>query len=312
MTLIDGARQGFRVVVYVWVALHWVPLVLLLCAVATPADAQTTRGMFVEATGTTGNVVDDLKPADFQVMEGGEVREITSATLTRRPVRIVLIVDSTDAIRQPIGLIRTAVATLLGAIDAQHEMMFVTVAGTSQIRVQPTTDRQALIKAANGLFGTGGASTMHRHIDDIFHRFGQTSSHRPIFVVVTAEGFESTDNINPQQIKHLSDHFISRGGTLHGIRLIVPLTREVSGRLTELPVTQLIARDTGGVYTDISPNGLQDVLRRLAAVINDRYAASPMGYQIEYVTTPPKAKKPAAPDVRVSRAGVQLKIVSTP
>jgi hypothetical protein len=291
---------------------HRALIVVLVCVATTSASAQATRRVFVEAMSGGVSVVDDLKPSDFQVTEGGEAREVAAATLTRRPARIVLIVDSTDAIRQPIGQIRAAIASFLEAIDPQHEMMFVTVAGTPQIRVQPTTDRQALIKVSNSLFGTGGSSTMHRHVDDLFHRFGQTTDHRPIFVVVTAEGFESTDNINPQQIKHLSDHFISRGGTLHGVRLLVPLTRVVTGRLTELPVTQLIARETGGVYTDISPAGLQDVLRRLATVVNDRFAASPMSYQVDYVSTAAKGKKPPATDVRVDREGIQLKVVSTP
>ena len=288
--------------------------VVLLVFATTSAHAQATRRVFVEATGATGSVVDDLKPADFQVTEGGEAREVPSATLTRRPARIVLIVDTTDAIRQPLGQVRTAVATFLEALDPQHEMMFVTVAGTPQIRVQPTTDRQPMIKVARDLFGTTGANTMHRTIDDIFHRFGQTTLNRPIFVVVTTEGFESTSNINPQQIKHLSDHFISRGGTLHGVRLIVPLTAQSprEGNLTELPVTLMVARDTGGAFTDTSSNSLQDVLRRVSNVIDEAYAASPMSYQVEYVSTPAKGKKPAAPVVRVNREGVQLKIVSTP
>ena len=54
---------------------------------------------------------------------------------------------------------------------------------------------------------------MYRTVDEMFHRFGQTTGHRPVFAVVTTEGFESTQNINPQEIKHISDHFISRGGT---------------------------------------------------------------------------------------------------
>ena len=71
-----------------------------------------------------------------------------------RSVRIVLIVDSTDAIRQPIGLIRKALTAFAESIDAQHEMMLVTVAGTPQIRVRPTLDRQQVVKSVNGIFGT--------------------------------------------------------------------------------------------------------------------------------------------------------------
>ncbi len=274
----------------------------------------SSRRVFVDVAAASGGAVLDLKPTDFQITEGGETREVASATLVRRPARIVLIVDATEAIRQPIGQIRTALATFLETIDAQHEMMFVTVAGTPQVRVRPTTDRAPMIKTARELFGTSGASQMHRTIDDIFHRFGQTTDHRPVFVVVTAEGFESTQNINPQEIKHLADHFISRGGTLHGIRLNTPLIGKSfrGGNLTEMPVTLMVARDTGGAFTDTSAAGLLEVLQRLAAVINDAHESAGMIYQVEYASAAVKGKKPVAPVVRVNRDGAQLKVISAP
>ncbi len=293
-----------------WPALLFVALLLPASAGGQPV----TRRAFVDATHASGGAVLDLKPADFRVTEAGETREVTSAALTSRPLRIVLLVDTSDAIRQPIGQIRTAIATFLDALDAGHEMMFVTVSGTAQVRVQPTTDRAAMIKVARDLFGTTGANTMYRTVDDIFHRFAQTTAHRPVFVVVTTEGFESTQNINPQEIKHISDHFISRGGTLHSIRLIVPLTGQTfrGGALTELPVTQMVARDSGGAYTDTSPNGLLDVLQRLAGVINDSHASAAMVYQVEYAGAQIKGRKPAIPDVRVDREGIQLKVFAAP
>ena len=37
-----------------------------------------------------------------------------------------------------------------------------------------------------------------------------------------------------------------------------------------------------------------------------------MNYQVEYATAPVKGKKPAMPDVRVNRDGIQLKVFSAP
>ena len=104
-----------------------------------------------------------------------------------RPVRVVLIVDATDAIRQPIGLIRKALTAFVESIDARHEMMLVSVAGTPQIRVRPTLDRQQVVKSINGIFGTSGSNVMHRVVDDLFHRFAQPADRRPIFVVLTTK-----------------------------------------------------------------------------------------------------------------------------
>ena len=118
---------------------------------------------------------------------------------------------------------------------------------------------------------------MHRIIDDLFHRFAQPTDRRPIFIVVTTEGFESTQNINPQQIAHMTNHFVDNGGTLHAVRLQVPTGASTfrGGNLTEMPVSLMIARDTGGAYTNISPNGLLDVLQRLASVINEAQRIRP-------------------------------------
>ena len=309
MILAPGTRSGTS-------ATRTLTALLIATVLPVAALAQTaapTR-LFVDATSASGVEVPDLGAADFQVFEGGEPRAIASVTRTRRPARIVLVVDATDAIRQPVGQIRSAMTAFLEAVDPAHEMMFVTVAGTPQVRVQPTVDRQPMLKAAAGLFGTSGANTMHRHIDDLFHRFGRTTASRPIFVVVTTEGFESTENINPQQITHVSDHFVSRGGTLHAIRLMVPLTGQTfrGGALTELPVSLMIGRDTGGAYTNTSANGLLEVLQRLASVINGALEETPMSYQVDYAGAAVKSRKPSAPDVRVMREGVQLKVFSTP
>jgi hypothetical protein len=281
---------------------------------AAVAGQPSPRRAFVEATNASGGAVLDLKPSDFRVTENGEPREVSSAALVQRPTRVVLIVDATDAIRQPIGQIRKALSTFLEAIDPQHEMMLVTVAGTPQVRVRPTLERQQLVKSVENIFGTTGSNSMHRTVDDIFHRFGQTTDSRPIFVVVTTEGFESTNQINPQEIKHIAEHFIVRGGTLHAVKLIVPLAAQAvrSGQLTDLPVSLMISRDAGGGYTNTSPNGLADVLQRVADVINDAHERAPRNYQVEYGSALVKGRKPSAPEVRVSREGVRLSVVAAP
>lgn len=195
----------------------------------------------------------------------------THAQAPLRPLRIVLIVDSSEGIRQPIGTIRKALAGFVQDIDARHEMMLVTVAGTPQIRVRPTGDRALILKSVNGIFGTTGSNVMQRMIDELFHRFAQPAERTPIFVVVTTEGFESTQNVNPQEIAHVTNHFVESGGTLHAIRLIVSTGASTfrGGNLMDLPVSLMIARDTSGAYTNISPNGLSDVLQRVATVINE-------------------------------------------
>ena len=270
------------------------------CALAQTAP----RRVFVDAVASTGAAVFDLEPNEFELVEGGERREISTVELTRRPARIVLIVDSTEYIRQQIGQIRTALIDFVDALDPEHEMMLLGVAGTLQIRVRPTIDRKPVRDSIANLFGMSGTNRMHKHVDEVFHRFAQTTAARPIFVVVTTEGFESTLEINPQEIRHIVDHFVSRGGVQHAIRLTVPLTGQNfrQGQLTELPVSLLVARDSGGQHAFTSPSGLREALQRLAGLIDEAQADSAMSYQIEYASGPSKGRKPVVPEVR-SRAG---------
>jgi hypothetical protein len=291
---------------------------LTLAAVGAliPASAlaqAATRRVYVDATAASGGAVMDLSRDDFEVTEHGGAREVISAELGQRPQRIVLVVDSTDAIRQPLGVVRKALTAFLEVVNPQLEMMLVSVAGTPQVRVRPTLDRQQLVKSADNIFGTSGSNVMHRVIDDVFHRFADTTDQRPIFVVVTCEGFESTQNINLQEIAHVVGHFAARGGTLHAVRLNVPTGEQSyrSGNLTDLPVSLMIGRGTGGAYTSISPVGLLEVLQRLAGIINVAYAST-LNYRIEFADQPAKGQKPVAPQVRVSRQGVELKAVSFP
>jgi hypothetical protein len=291
-------------------------IAVVICALLAPAaSAQTApRRVFADAMASTGAAVFDLKPNELELLEGGERREISKVELTRRPARIVLIVDSTEYIRQQIGQIRTALTDFVDALDPEHEMMLLTVAGTMQIRVRPTMDRKPIRDAIANLFGLSGTNRMHKHVDEAFHRFAQTSDARPIFVVVTAEGFESTLEINPQEIKHIVDHFVSRGGVQHAVRLTVPLTGQNfrQGQLTELPVSLLIARDSGGVHAFTSPSGLRESLQRLAGMIDEAQADSAMSYQIEYTSGPVKGRKPVVPEVRSTRHGVTLIVTSAP
>ena len=185
--------------------------------IPAPALAQAaTRRVYVDATAASGRAVLDLSRDDFEVTERGEAREVISAKLGQRPQRIVLIVDSTDAIRQPLGVVRKALTAFLEVVNPQLEMMLVSVAGTPQVRVRPTLDRQQLVKSADNIFGTSGSNVMHRVIDDVFHRFADTTDYRPaVFpreLMLPGEGFESTQNINLQEIAHVVDHFAARGG----------------------------------------------------------------------------------------------------
>jgi hypothetical protein len=69
---------------------------------------------------------------------------------------------------------------------------------------------------------------------------------------------------------------------------------------------------TDGAYTNISPNGLQEVLDRLAAVINQAHENTPQNYEVQYSTAVANGRRPAAPEVRVLREGIRVTAIAAP
>jgi hypothetical protein len=128
---------------------------LLAIVSAQPA----TRRVFVEVTRPSGAPEVDLRADDFEVTEAGSRLEIVSARMAHRPLRLLLVADSTQAITEPNRLVRTALIRFINAVDPQIEMMLVTVGGTPQLRVPPTLERQAIVKSVADIFSRGG--TLH-------------------------------------------------------------------------------------------------------------------------------------------------------
>jgi hypothetical protein len=289
--------------------------IVVLLPITSPVTAQSaTKRIFVDATTDSGGSVGDLRQEEFQVTEGGERRDITAVTRARRPLRLILMVDTTEGIRQPIGQIRKAISGFLETVDAQHEMMMLTLAGTMQVKVQPTTDRKKLLVEADKLFGTSGTNPMHRMIEEVFKRFGQTTELRPVMAIVTTEGFASMQQVNPKDLARLGTDIKKRGGVVHTVRVLVPImqTLPAGERPTDYPVSTMVSLATDGISRDTSPAGLGDELQRLATAINQAHASTVESYQVEYASAPVKGKKPLAPEVTVTRAGVRVASMAAP
>ena len=284
---------------------------VIACLLPLTAAGQTPRRVFVDAATDAGTVAGDLKPEEFTVTEGGERREISSITQARRPMRLILLVDSTEGIRGPIGQIRQALTGFINAIDTQHEMMLMTLSGTMSIRAQPTLDRQPLLKEIDRMFGTVGSNPMHRMLDEVSKRFVQTTDHRAVIVAVTTEGFASAAVVNQKDLLRIGADITRRGGVLHTVRMLVPTVASVPAGepLTDFPVSVMVSQATDGIVRETAPPGLAETLKTLAGSINDSYGRTPMSYQIEYATAPVKGKKPAVPQVSVTRPGIRVNVI---
>ncbi len=109
------------------------------------------------------------------------------------PMRVALLVDTSDGIGSAMTQIRGAVAAFADALAPEHELMLVTIGRHTQVRVQPTTDRKKVKDSANGLTVDHGATTLMDSMMEIDQRFLRDAGDRwSAMVVVTGNGNENS------------------------------------------------------------------------------------------------------------------------
>lgn len=108
-------------------------------------------------------------------------------------MRVALLIDTSDGVGTAITQLRDAVRAFADALPPEHELMFVTTGRRTQVRVQPTTDRQKVKDSAGGLTSDHGPTPLMDALIDIDERFMRKAADRwGAFVVVTGDGTESS------------------------------------------------------------------------------------------------------------------------
>ena len=107
----------------------------------TSASAQTRpRQIFVGVTDAGGAAVLDLQAADFQIQELGVPRLVSTAALANTPMRVALLVDTSDAASPHLNNVRAGLLAFLDALPPEHEIALTTTGRQLRVREQPTTD----------------------------------------------------------------------------------------------------------------------------------------------------------------------------
>src|SRR5437870_2462553 len=134
--------------------LHVVGVMAAALAWAVPVVSQSkpaalhTRHVFVTVLDRAGKSVLDLGPSDFEIAEQGVKRSVQRAGLATNPMRIAMLIDTSDGAAEAVNQIRAGLVEFLEALPPQHEVMLVSTGRQTRIRVPPTTDRKKLTDAA--------------------------------------------------------------------------------------------------------------------------------------------------------------------
>lgn len=259
---------------------------LLLILVPALSAQRVQRRVFVTGADGSGAPVVDLTAADFELVENGVNRRVLRATRADRPMRIVLLVDSSGATASMLNQVRAGLRAFLDALPSEHEIAFITTGGQLRIWQAATSDRQKLVAAARLLASDGGAKAFMDSLIEADQRFlNGPPGQWPVFVILTTDGGTlgcgqagNCQEPNVDRFNRFVSDFGDRGGTAHAISL----DSGAGGITTEFVMS--VVKNTGGYYESLTiANVLPDKMKMLAAHIDANYKAMANWYELEYV-----------------------------
>jgi hypothetical protein len=195
---------------------------------------QMTRRLFVAVTNTQGLPVLDLHPSEVAVVEAGRTVEVQRVRLSRDPMRIALLVDSSVAIAPFLIDIRAGLRAFVNAIPEEHEIVLLSIGRQMRIRASEDASRTRLRQMVAEFASDGGRTTLLdglREADERFMRWFE-ESRWPVFVIVTTDGPEGSGSIHRDQYTQLVQGMLLRGAVAHAV--VIQLNESVRGELAAI------------------------------------------------------------------------------
>jgi hypothetical protein len=300
----ENCTQCFRVfVAYNRVVMKTSLSALLIAAVlALPSSAagQTPKLVYVTVVSATGAPVTDVQPGEFDVREGNLPRKIVRASLANDPMRIALIVDSSEVADKMLNQVRSGLQVFFDAIPQNTEIAMMTIGRQARLRLAPTADRKKLSDTASGFFGDGGGTAALDGVMEGYNRFLRRVEARwPILVFITTDG-PVTGTVREDEFERYLKELQTSGVVAHAI--VVSTRGNGVPTIVAMNVTQV----TGGSYEAIAaPTALPDKMKALGERLASQFKQAASQYRVEYLS---ETKEPLGVAVGVTRTGVKLTV----
>jgi hypothetical protein len=240
-----------------------VPVLLVGAIAAAPPQASPARKIYVSVTEKSGAPVTDLTAADFDLKVGGKTEPVTSAQLTKVPLRMALIVadGGTGAVQYP-------AATLVQRLQEIGEFAIVSVVEQPDRIVNFTTDMEAL---AGGFKRLGPRSNKPSR-GQVMEALSETvkdvgkEGNRSVIVVLTVGGAASS-NLRSDVVR---DDLRRSGTTLYVI--------EPPGSGTGASDLDVVlndgSRESGGRVEQVAGPNLVKAAEQIAQELLNQYEVS--------------------------------------
>ena len=268
----------------------------------TPAGKMHVRHIFVSVTDSKGAPVDGLTASDFTVTEGGVTRAVSHAGPAKDPMRIALMLDTSDAAAPALTHMRAGAIAFLDALPPEDEVILITTGRQMRVRVPPTTDRKKLKEAAAGLFTDGAGTVLMDGLLEIDDRFFKKADDRwPVYVIFTSDGTESSTGAREKEYLAWAPAVGARGISAHAFVFKTP-----KGSAMPEIVAENLVQNAGGHYDKMNTTtALPEKMKALGEQLALDHRNMSAWYEVD-IQTDATAFKPI--DVTVPREGVRLQI----
>ncbi len=192
------------------------------CALAWTAtlNAQAIqRALHVSALNDAGAPIADLGPADFIVREDNMAREVLKVEPAGEPMQIAILVDTSQAARDDIAPIRTALPSFVKTLttgDIKNEVALVAIGERPTVFVNYTFNQAELKKGIDRIWSVQGSGTyLLDGIIEVCQGFKKRDARRPVIVAILSEGPELSNRQHDQVLEPLR----ASGAAFHAITL---------------------------------------------------------------------------------------------
>jgi VWFA-related protein len=120
----------------------------------------TVKRATVHVTDNFNRAIPGLTSSDFEVVEGGEKREILSVRPVEAPVNLVLLLDVSGSVENYVNFIRKAAREFVETVDKNDRISIVTFRDDVKVLAEFTTDKSQLSASVDS-FDAGGPTAYY-------------------------------------------------------------------------------------------------------------------------------------------------------
>ncbi len=269
-------------------------ILLLQAASADPSGAEV-RSVSVVVTDEKGAPIEGLVPEEVALLENGLARDVSALRHDRRPLTLVLLVDSSEATSSFFRLnLLDAITALLRRLPEESQYSLWTTGDRPTKVVDFTSDPEEAVRALKRVAPQGG-NTMLDALSEASAELKKKEAERTAVVAVSAIGIEFSSRSRYQ----VAEDVEKNTGQVLALQINEGDVGIDNRNLYEYVFGEL-AKKTGGLHEVLlSSLAVDNALKKVSAFLRGQY-------RLSYVTLP--GLKSRKLEVKVARPGVKVRL----